>query len=262
MPGGGPNIRVYDYNIESREFELMDWFWAYSENYREGINMATGDIDGDGDDEIMVSPPRNGGPNVRVYEYNTSHEFELVSWTFAYQEEFRGGVNLACGDIDGDGNYEILTAPASAGGPNLRAFRYNPSTSNLELVDWVMVYQPEFRGGVNIVAGDINGDSKDEIITSPVDSGGPNIRVFSYNDNNIELDNWFWAYDEKFRGGVNLMATDVEGDGIDEIVTTTTRGTPNIRVYRGNGDLVDWFWGFAETFTGGVNLSSGHFLKK
>ena len=259
MPGGGPNIRVYDYNIESSEFELMDWFWAYSENYREGINMATGDIDGDGDEEIMVSPPRNGGPNIRVYEYNEDGEFELVSWTFAYQEEFRGGVNLATGDIDGNGSYEILTAPASVGGPNLRAFQYNTDNSDLELIDWVMAYQPEFRGGVNIATGDMDGNGSDEIITSPVDAGGPNIRVFSYDTDSIELDNWFWAYDENFRGGVNLMAADVEGDGTDEIITATTRGTPNIRVHRGNGDLVDWFWGFTESFTGGVNLSYGSF---
>ena len=156
-------------------------------------------------------------------------------------------------------SYEILTAPASVGGPNLRAFQYNTGTNDLELIDWVMVYQPEFRGGVNIVAGDVDGDGSDEIITSPVDAGGPNIRVFSYSDENIELDNWFWAYDENFRGGVNLMAADVEGDGTDEIITATTRGTPNIRVHRGNGDLVDWFWGFTESFTGGVNLSYGSF---
>ncbi len=72
-----------------------------------GVNIAAGDIDSDGEDEIAVTPRQNAGPQVMFYE-------GYGAWNkgfFAYGEDFRGGVNLASGDLKGNGKTDWITVP-------------------------------------------------------------------------------------------------------------------------------------------------------
>jgi hypothetical protein len=72
----------------------------------------------------------------------------------------------------------------------------------------------------------------------------------------------FFAYDPNFHGGVNVSAIDVDGDGIDEIVTAPAQGGgPHIRIWSGEGELLDEFMadGFGET---GLHLAAGSTLSE
>ncbi|MFH0952422.1 MAG: carboxypeptidase regulatory-like domain-containing protein [Patescibacteria group bacterium] len=258
---GGSNIRVYEYNSTTEKFELMDWFMAYHESFRGEVNIVVSDVTGDGQNDIIVSPKEEGGPNVRIYTYNTATEkIELIDWFMAYQDIFRGGVNIAAADIDGDGIKDIVTAPAADGGPNVRVYKYNSTTGHYNLLDHVMAYQTYYRGGIKLKLADVNSDGKYEIITNPT-SGGPNIRVYTYNDvtKNLELLDWLWVYPASYRGGQEIFVADVDNDNNVEIVTTPNTGGPNIRLYEydpGTGTFkqMDWFMAYHPDFRGGVNL--------
>ena len=250
---GGPNIRIYDF--EDGGFELKSWFFAYDEDFHGGANLASGDVDGDGNSDLVVTPISHGGPNVRVY-YWDGNSFEVLDWFFAYQEEYHGGVQLAVGDVNGDNKADIITIPYVNGGPNVRVYYWDGNS--LELLDWVMAYQETYRGTLNAVTGDVDGNGTDEVILVPLTDGGPNVRIYEYTNNDLSLYDWFMAYDENFRAGVNLTALDIDSDGYSEIITAPYRGNPNVRVYElenGSENLNNWFWGLPETFTGGVNFA-------
>ncbi|TSC96056.1 MAG: Peptidase S8 and S53, subtilisin, kexin, sedolisin [Parcubacteria group bacterium Athens1014_10] len=61
---------------------------------------------------IVTGAGNGGGPHVRAFN---SNGFPGSFNFFAYDKNFRGGVNVAVGDIDGDGKAEIIT-----GGDNYR----------------------------------------------------------------------------------------------------------------------------------------------
>jgi hypothetical protein len=73
-------------------------------------------------------------------------------------------------------------------------------------------YDPALRGGVNIAAGDINGDGKSDVITGAGNGGGPHVKAFSGADNGATLLLSFFSYEASFRGGVRVGAADFGGD--------------------------------------------------
>lgn len=98
-------------------------------------------------------------------------------------------------------------------------------------------YGESFRGGVFVAVGQLDDDAGYEIITAPGAGGGPHIKVFS--EAGI-LENEFFAYDKAFRGGVSVAAADVDGDGIDEIVTAPGAGAPSVvKFHRATGALMN-----------------------
>lgn len=256
MGKGGPHVRVYDF-VDGSLTELAS-VMAYNASFRGGVHVAVGDVNGDGNADIVTAPEMGGGPNVRAFTLNESGDgLDLMNWFMAYDESFTGGVNIAVGDVNNDGTADVVTAPAAHGGPNVRVYKYAEDNA-FHLLDWVLAYDESFHGGVNIVVGDLNGDGQGDIVTAPMDNGGPQVRTYSLIENVLTLVADDMAYDESFRGGLSLAIHDLGGDGtLELVVAPRTPAAPNVRVYRWEGDdmtLVDWFWGFAESFRGGVNL--------
>ncbi|MDQ1374405.1 MAG: thermitase, partial [Actinomycetota bacterium] len=113
-----------------------------------------------------------------------------------------------------------------------------------------------FGGGVRIAVGDLTGDSGTEIVTGAGRGGGPHVRVFTsgYGDRG-----GFFAYTSGFSGGVDVAAGNVDGSGVDEIVTGPgPGGGPHVRVFRPDGTPVGGgFMAYNPAFTGGVSVAVG-----
>ncbi len=232
--GGGPQIRIF-----SRSGSLLGQFMAYENEFRGGINLSLGDIDGDGRDEIITAPRGEKEPLVKVFNDKGNKLFEFL----AYAENFRGGVNLSSGDTDGDGRAEIITAPASAGGPHIRIFK-----ANGELVEEFMARESEFRGGINITSDNFDAGGEDEIAVS-FSQSKPTVKIFNGRGG---IKNEFLAYAENFRGGVNLSSGDTDGDGRAEIITApASAGGSHIRIFSRSGEVRGQFFAFDTEERGG-----------
>src|SRR5207249_2383581 len=98
----------------------------------------------------------------------------LLAQEFAYKADFRGGVWVAAGDVDGDGRAEVITAPGEGGGPLVKVLR----GSDLSLLRGFFAYDPAFRGGARVAAVDATGDGRADIVTAAGPGGGPHVKLF------------------------------------------------------------------------------------
>ncbi len=202
--GGGPRVRVYDAVTQE---VLFDRF-VYATTFTGGVRVATGDVTGDGVPDLVVAAGYGGGPHIQIFDGVT---FEQVANFFAYESTFRGGAFVAIGDLDGDGVGEVITGAGLGGGPLVKVF---DGTGRLE--KGFFAYDSNFRGGVRVAAGDVNGDGFADIVTGAGPGGGPHVRVF--NAATLEVLNQFLVFDDNYHGGVYVAAGDVDGDGFADIV--------------------------------------------
>jgi hypothetical protein len=252
--GGGPHVRVFFANSPYAE---QFGFMAYSQQFGGGVSVARADIDQDGFDDIITGAGPGGGPHVRVFDdtgADTGFGF------MAYNPAFSGGVEVAAADVTGDGKAEIITAPGPGGGPHVRIWKVNNNGTVTELAGF-MAYDPNFTGGVHIAAGDIDGNDDVEIITGAGPGGGPHVRAFSHTGAPTNVS--FMAYSQSFSGGVYVARGDVDGQGVDEIITGAgAGGGPHVRTFKVNGSTgaateYSGFMAYPTGFSGGVRVASG-----
>ena len=84
---------------------------------------------------------------------------------FAYDPSFRGGVNVAMADLNGDLRAEIITGPGIGGSPEVKVF----SAKDFSLEAKFFAFSAESRGGVTVAAGDLDNDGKEEIVAQTTD---------------------------------------------------------------------------------------------
>lgn len=201
------HVRVYE-----TDGSLYAQFAPYGDQYHKGVNLAVGDIENDGSVEIVTGTQRGGGPHVRVF----NKDGVLINpGFFAYAKNFRGGVNVAIGDLNGDHIKEIIAGAGFGGGPHVRVFKKDGTLIN----PGFFAYDTGFRGGVNVSASDVDGDGVDEVITGPGYGGPPLARVYD-RDGNRKSE--FYVFDPKERRGLEVVASDVDGDGRAEVLGLTT----------------------------------------
>ena len=216
-------------------------FLAYGTN-KFGVNVTCGDVDGDIYPEIITGAGAGAvfGPHVRGWNWDGEGEVSTIPTIsfFAYSTP-KWGVNVSCGDIDGDGFDEIITGagPGSVYGPHVRGWNVDdgPATA-ISAVSFLAYGTNQF--GVNVACGDIDGDGISEIITGagPGNVFGPHVRGWNWDGSGpVEVVSGvsFFAYSAYTQWGVNVGCGDVDGDGIDEILTGPGPGEGHFPWVRG-----------------------------
>ncbi|MFA6525071.1 MAG: VCBS repeat domain-containing M23 family metallopeptidase [Patescibacteria group bacterium] len=239
-PGGGPHLRVF-----SENGDVLNQFFAYAEDFKGGLDVTTGDIDGDGNDEIITIPGPGMSANVRIY----TPSGELLNEFMAYPEFAKMGGNVSAADLNSDGRAEIVTGTLAGGGPQVRVFRPDGS-----LLYQFFAYAENFRGGVDVAAVAATSENRSMIITGPGPGGGPQVRIFKpWGD----VLGQFFVYDKQFRGGIRVDANEyTSGLSGPEIVTApASRGGPDFRIFDMHGNLRSYLTAYERWWRGGYNIA-------
>ncbi|MBI4090331.1 MAG: L,D-transpeptidase family protein [Candidatus Kerfeldbacteria bacterium] len=285
-----PEVRLF-----SDRGVMTDVLQAYDRSFRGGVSVALGDVDGDGQAEVITAAGPGGGPEVRTY----SQDGSLRSRFFAYGRGFRGGVRIAAADLDGDGRAEIVTGPGPGGGPEIRVF----DGRGTKLASF-FAYDRGFRGGVNVAVGPLGANGEPRIVTGS-GFGGSHVRSFTpagdyaglslrpfpgstagvvvavasvpgsrsrlvvgqersastrlriYNLDRQSYERSFYAFEKTFSGGVRIAAGNVSGDGAAEIVAARGPGSrPVVRIFTLAGQRLREISAYSASFRGSVNLAA------
>ncbi|HBV58291.1 MAG TPA: hypothetical protein DEB73_03470 [Candidatus Magasanikbacteria bacterium] len=241
----GSFARVFN----SQGKSLRNGFFAYQKQFKGGQYLYRGDLDNDGETETI----RLRGNAVELYK---GENFWLSFSPFG--SKFKGDLSLAVGDVDADGVRDLVVGQHSVGneirifdlqgkqkgksfygvykgyigGVNLAmagsqivaattrdslAVRVFNKDGKL-LKKWA-AFTGSVKGGVNVAAGDINGDNIAEIVAGR-GSGKPEIKVFSMSGKQIGK-SWLGA-SAKSKTGIAVAVSDVDNDGAGEIVSLST----------------------------------------
>jgi hypothetical protein len=225
--------------------------------------------------QIIILGPDKGNksvPIIRIVDKDTGHILKEFS---AYESTFLGGVRIATGDINGDGIDEIIVAPGQGRAPEVKIFSQDGT-----LLDSFMAYDPSYVGGVEVAVGDVDGDGKPDIVTTPT-NGRTEVRLFKNQLANINSpwdtaftdtpDLKFNVFPSSFLGGADVAIADVgrfnngatvnalAQDGKGEIIVGNGPGMRStILVYdvTGTPKVVDTILPFSDSFNGGITLSA------
>jgi hypothetical protein len=239
--GVGGHVKVFN-GTTGAEIRSFD---AYGPLFSGGIFVGGGRIDADMAADIITGS--DSGINAHVKAFSGSTGAEIRSF-LAYGPGFLGGVRVAGGDVNGDGFADIITGAGAGGNAHVKVF---DGVTGAEFRSF-LAYGPSFSGGVFVGSGDVNGDSRDDIITG-VDSGAAShVKVFSGVDNS-EIRSFF-AYGAGFSGGVRVAGGDLNGDGYAEIITGAgAAGAGHVKVFDGlTMAETQSFFAYGPSYAGGV----------
>jgi hypothetical protein len=231
-------------------------FFPYDPGFLGGVYVAAGDVTGDGRAEVITGVGAGGGPDVRVFDANALTSGPMTVF-FPYDPGFLGGVFVAAGDVTGDGRADIVTGVGVGGGPDVRVF--NGAALGAGPLAAFFPYDPGFRGGVFVAAGNVTGSSRADLVTGVGVGGGPDARVFDGGTLSPVPALVLFPFPPAVTSGIRVAAGDINGDGRADIIVGGGPGSgPQVRVLSGANPAVVLadFFAFEGAFTGGLQLGA------
>ncbi len=248
--GGGPDVHVY-----AADGRFLAGFFAFDPRFTGGVRVAAGDVDGDGNPDIVCAAGPGGGPNINVF---SGKDGTLIDSFFAFDPLFTGGCYVAVGDVNGDAFADIIVGADAGGGPNVLVL----SGKDRATLANYFPYDSGFTGGVRVAAGDVNGDGAADIVTGAGPGGGPNVAVFQMVDGQPHLLQSYFAFDPRLPVGIFVAVGDVDGDGNADVIAgsgplsrrhTQVLSGPAVAVLSGaDASLLSRLLSFGPPFMGAV----------
>ncbi len=200
-------VRVYDSNGV-----LLSKINPFGSNYKGGISLAVGDVDGDGRDDLIVGKEKES-PEVKVFDSLTGKE-KRHFW--AYATTFKGGLSLAVCDLNNDGVMEIVTGAGFGGGPHVRIFRGNGKIFDTGFFP----FDKKWRSGVNVACANVDNDKGVEIIVGATVGNDPIVKTIDSRTHKIKKE--FLGFEKENKSGVRVSTVDFDGSDKSEIIVYTS----------------------------------------
>ncbi len=233
--------------------------WSEYNYYYGETRVATGDMDGDGRDELLVGIgpyTRNGGWAAVLDDalagYALRRWIRMSSSTYNSRN---GETWPACGDIDGDGRAEMIlgTGPTVGYGGFVEVFDdlLTSSTAPIARISTGRSTYNYYSGEVRPACGDVDRDGRAEILfgygTYPSEGGYVDVhddRVGGYGL--IGQMRVQWSSYNATNGATQVACGDTDGDGQADIVVGLGRGgAGEFEVFGGaSGGYAHRAWGY------------------
>ena len=104
---GTPTVSI----VDPASGTVVRQFDVYEQGFMGGVQTAIHDVDNDGRDEIVVAPGRGRVGEIRVFDLDGEEMPEYRITPFG--SSFLSGVNIALGDVDGDGTKDLIAGQAA-----------------------------------------------------------------------------------------------------------------------------------------------------
>lgn len=186
--------------------------FPYTANYTGEIRLAVGDLEGDGQAEIIVAPSHGFREPIKFF--NLAGDRLGGDW-FPFGDTYKGGYSIATGALDANRPYRIIVGSGNAMEPTVAIF-----TNKLKKESSFLAFEKKFRGGLRLALGDVNKDGTSQIIVAPASQKKPLIRIFDPKGKQLQKE--FSAFTSFGAADVDLVQiSDVDFDGTKDILVFT-----------------------------------------
>ncbi len=216
---------------------------------KSGSSFASGDINDDGEEEIVIGAASGEEPKIKII----NKQGKLITEFLAYDKNFKGGLNVALASLDNSGSKKIIVTAASKGSGLVQIFDARGT-----LKTKFFATAKEWSGGLSVSAGDIDGKGDSEIVVGFGAGSEPQVRIFNMDGKMIGI---FLAYEKKFRGGVNVVVSNIDGrldHNKAEIITSPGLGRESqVKIFNNHAELKAKFLAYGKNWQSGASLAAG-----
>lgn len=232
---GGPKIEVY-----KQAGNKIAEFFAYPQSMTSGVYVAAGDLDGDGQGEIVVGPQPGYKPEVRVFDVHGT----LLGKFNAFESSYTGGVHVAVLPYHDGQAGSIVVGSGVGREAEVRVWSWPGKVMTLT---W-LPFNHTFGNGVPVAAMWSTVFGQPVVVIGNGSGYSPKVQVYGVNTTSV-LASWY-AFDKRLTTGVNVGALD------DVIVTATgPLGGPEVRTFTASGTQLSAYFAFEKNFRGGAQVA-------
>lgn len=234
-----PRQRVRTIRVITSAGKEVASFAPYSKTVIDGVNVASADLDGDGRSELLVAP-RSGRLPLRVF----SVAGKLLREVYPFGRNYRDGLSVAVAE---EATEPLIIVGRLTGPPTVRVLSKRGA-----YLRQFSAFSKRATHGVNVAAGDVNGDGSDELVVTRA-TGSAEVRVYSLQKKRLRR---FSVFSKSFERGLQVATGDYDGDGRQEILTVPANGAAQVQVHSFEGKLIKRFFALPKSFRGGASLAS------
>lgn len=224
---------------------------AFEAGFKGGVRLALGDVTGDGVVEVIAAPGRGRVGEIRVFQQIGTELRELTAYrTRPFGPTYTGGIDLASGDVDGDGRDDMVAAMSSGSGL-VKVFLAATAADAPMDGPAAITIQPtvplNYRGGSSVAVADVgtfaNGalvsgtmpDNKMEIVVASGPGMTPRVLVYDVSNRAApRVADTIAPGAYKTQVGISVTAHRFNADAVEDIVVSAGRGGRSLtQVYDG-----------------------------
>ena len=197
---GSKDHYVYAWNGDGR---MVSGNWPVDIGDIAQAASQVGDLDGDGDLEVVQIGNNNGSIFILDGQGNIIQTFK------PFPDKDGIGKTPALGDIDGDGDLEIFA--------NIGYYIYGWHHNGTLINGWPVEAGTLQAVRLSITLGDVDNDNQPDVLLMPLD---PNHRIYAFNADGSLIDGWPYPISDGNNIYSSPLLVDLDGDGDVEVAFT------------------------------------------